>query len=392
MLELLINNDNLKKVKPPKMNIGEFWTFNEVENLFGIGQQAVHNSGSSMVDDTPSFAKSVVFFLNNHINYKSDSFKDIIENLDEKFLIHQSDNLIRFKNDKNYRFEVVNKIFFDTFDFRDNIDIEYLYIAIVLYLVKKYNYFNSVHPSHSLTKDLIKKYYASEKTLLKSYYDKLITEEEIKYLMDVCYGRYYFLEVHFIEKTNIRNVPKQIVRMFFEEGINLVMDKEFFEELEDDVEQSKIHILSGYTSDKSILQADNRNPEISGSSSNKNRYKTNAKLAKTIIEKQNYSCEYAKLIGAEHKTFKTKAGYYVEAHHLIPMSKQDNHLPTNIDRSENIVVLCPNCHRAIHNGIDEEKVLRLEVLYNNRKDKFKDVGIDIDFDKIKNYYKIKNKK
>lgn len=101
MLEVLIRNSDLKKVKPPKMEIGEFWTFNEVNNLFGTGQQAVHNSGSSMVDDTPSFAKNVVYFLNNHINYKTEQFEDIIENLDDNFLRSQADSVIRFRNNRH---------------------------------------------------------------------------------------------------------------------------------------------------------------------------------------------------------------------------------------------------------------------------------------------------
>ena len=32
------------------------------------------------------------------------------------------------------------------------------------------------------------------------------------------------------------------------------------------------------------------------------------------------------------------------------MSSQKNFLHANIDREENIVCICPNCHRAIHYG------------------------------------------
>lgn len=388
MLELLVNIANLKKVKPPKMEIGEFWTFKEVNNLFGIGQQAVHNSGSSMVDDTPSFTKNVVYFLQNHINYNSDKFKYIMENLNDNFLISQADSLLRFREDKNYRTNVLNSIFYKPFEFKKDISIDYLYISIVLFLVKKYNYFNSNHKSHDLTKRVIKNYYVSEEEFLKQYYDKLLNEEHINYLMDICYGRYYFLEVHFVEKVNIRNLPRRIVEMFFETGINIILNKDYFEdELEDEVEQNKVQVLTGYTNKKMIEIANNRKPEIS-KSSKKNRYKTNAKLAKTIVEDKNFKCEYATIIKEEHFTFKTKLGYYVEVHHLIPMSRQSEFLPINIDRSENIIVLCPNCHRAIHNGTDEEKIARLQELFDLRKDLLHNIGIDITFDKLKEYYGI----
>lgn len=389
MLEVLIKRSDLKKVKPPKMEIGEFWTFNEVNNLFGAGQQAVHNSGSSMVDDTPSFAKNVVYFLNNHINYKTQQFEDIIENLDDNFLRSQADSVIKFRNNRDYRIDTLNKIFSKPFEFNKNIGVEYLYIAIVLYLVKKYNYFNSNQRSHKITKEAIKRYYKSEKELLDEYYNKLISEEKIDYLMDVCYGRYYFLEVHFVEKINIRNVPRRIIEMFFETGVNKVLDKDYFEEeLDDEVEQNKIQVLTSYSNEKMVQIANNREPELI-KGGKKAKYKTNPKLAKTIIEEKNFKCEYAEIIQVEHFTFKTRTGYYVEAHHLIPMSKQSDFLPINIDRSENIISLCPNCHRAIHNGTDEEKVMRLKELFEARKEALEIVGINITFDKLKEYYNIK---
>lgn len=389
MLEVLISKNELKKVKPPKMNIGEFWTFKEVNNLFGTGQQAVHNSGSSMVDDTPSFAKNVVYFLNNHINYNTEQFEGIIENLDDNFLRAQADSLIRFKNNRVYRVEVLDKIFNKPFEFKSDIGVEYLYISIVLYIIKNYNYFKSKQKSHRLTNELIKEYYTSEKVLLDEYYNALLNEEKINYLMDVCYGRYYFLEVHFVEKINIRNVPRRIIEMFFETGVNKVFDKDYFEEeLDDEVEQSKIQVLTSYSNQKMVNIADNRKPELAVNGS-KRKYKTKPKLAKTIIEQKNYKCEYASIKGEEHFTFETRTGYYVEAHHLIPMSKQGEFLPINIDRSENIIVLCPNCHRAIHNGTDSEKMKRLKELFEERVDQLERIGITITLDKLKEYYGIR---
>ena len=48
----------------------------------------------------------------------------------------------------------------------------------------------------------------------------------------------------------------------------------------------------------------------------------------------------------------------------------------NIDCLENIVSLCPTCHRAIHHGEFDVKLAILKHLYDIRIDKLKDAGID----------------
>ena len=62
-------------------------------------------------------------------------------------------------------------------------------------------------------------------------------------------------------------------------------------------------------------------------------------------------------IGENHATFESIHGtQYLEAHHLIPMKAQKDFLSENInlDRLENIVALCPNCHKAVHYGTRSE--------------------------------------
>ncbi len=53
---------------------------------------------------------------------------------------------------------------------------------------------------------------------------------------------------------------------------------------------------------------------------------------------------------------------FVEGHHLIPMLFQDDFNNT-IDFADNIVTLCPNCHRKIHHGTERDKYKMIESLF-----------------------------
>jgi 5-methylcytosine-specific restriction protein A len=71
------------------------------------------------------------------------------------------------------------------------------------------------------------------------------------------------------------------------------------------------------------------------------------------------------LPSCNHQLFKTRnEKVYLEAHHLIPLSVCDQ-FPVNIDIPENIVCLCPSCHREIHHGSNARKMI--EELYEQRK-------------------------
>lgn len=92
------------------------------------------------------------------------------------------------------------------------------------------------------------------------------------------------------------------------------------------------------------------------------RVSTDASLRKYVLDKTNYTCQY----DIKHETFLTKKNIkYMEVHHLIPLKYQElfdeNYI---LDRVENLVVLCPTCHRAIHYGTKKEKEKILEPLYN----------------------------
>lgn len=78
----------------------------------------------------------------------------------------------------------------------------------------------------------------------------------------------------------------------------------------------------------------------------------------------------------------------MEGHHFIPMSAQADFNDINLDRTENIATLCPNCHRAIHYGNDQERFNVLKKLYNMKIANLIEIGIEISLEELFNrYYK-----
>ena len=161
---------------------------------------------------------------------------------------------------------------------------------------------------------------------------------------------------------------------------------EIKEEKLDNEFQRKVRESNDYNEIEELMKADSRIPEKM-SRSNNSRYKVDPRITKTVLKKNNYICEIEKLTGEEHKTFVTnKDVQYMEGHHLIPMKAQKD-FKINIDRSDNICCLCPNCHRAIHYGTIKEKRARLSLLYNSKIRGLNENKICIDFEElINNYY------
>jgi len=371
MIEYLFPGKELHKIKPPRMDIGEFISFKGY-NPLGKGQQAVHNSGSSMLKDTPSFKQKVLTFINDHFKYSTDSNSASIND----FINNQIDNLTKFKSNKQFRNKLLNHIFsnIDNYEFQEDIDTDYLYISLILFFVIEYNLFKSTHSDHDFTKQKAMTKYQNEQMFLIDIFRNFKEQETINYISDVCFGRYYFLEVHFQEKENPRVVPLQIVSEF------LLTQNKHLEDF-DFSEQKRIQSVA-LLNDNDLETQNNRVPQLISSSARK-KYKTDPRLSKTVLSKAEYKCE----INKDHMTFFTKKGVlFSESHHLIPMAFQEKLIPINIDREENIVSLCPTCHRAVHLGNDDEKNKRLKILYDKKNSSLQNCGINISFDDLLTYY------
>jgi 5-methylcytosine-specific restriction protein A len=114
-------------------------------------------------------------------------------------------------------------------------------------------------------------------------------------------------------------------------------------------------------------------------------YPRSASKAKNKAQSVGYKCEF----NNEHASFlsATTGKLFVEAHHLIPISKSDD-FDTSLDVTANIIILCPNCHRAIHFGDEPTKRQYLEKFYTERNLDLVASGINITIEELLNYYGI----
>ena len=188
------------------------------------------------------------------------------------------------------------------------------------------------------------------------------------------------------------------IHKYFEQHSNVSIDgntislvevdlyKELESIIDDERQQLDIFKTNKYIEQKDIDKANNREPQKDNSRRG-NKYKIDPKLSKTAIELVNYRCEYGMINSEQHKTFTNKRGVnYSEGHHLIPMSKQDFFGKKNLDRLENIVSLCPVCHKQVHYGDKSSRDEILSKLYLYRNSKLQSAGIYITLnDLLKSY-------
>lgn len=111
----------------------------------------------------------------------------------------------------------------------------------------------------------------------------------------------------------------------------------------------------------------------------------NANTAANSLIHSEYKCSF----NAAHSSFTSNKTNkpYMELHHLIPLSEQDN-FKVSLDVEANIVSLCSNCHNCIHYGIAEEKLIILKKLFFIRKDRLLQCGICITFEQLLKMYKL----
>lgn len=120
------------------------------------------------------------------------------------------------------------------------------------------------------------------------------------------------------------------------------------------------------------------------------KYKRNPLLGKIAIQKAYYCCEH----NPNHETFISAKSHknFMEAHHLVPVKYQQliwAKYSINVDCVENIVSLCPTCHRAFHNGTKEVKVKIIEDIYQKLIPRYKSIGFNITIEEVKELYKVK---
>lgn len=194
----------------------------------------------------------------------------------------------------------------------------------------------------------------------------------------------------FKKKADIGTVGTKEVSVVVPDKDNEEID-DIIDAILDMEDEREVKEASVYDNEEDIDRSNNREPVLKSGLETNNRYSTDPRLAKTAIKNADYVCELCGKIDGSHSTFDSIHGTrYLEAHHLVPMKAQKDYLSLNInlDRLENIVALCPNCHKAVHYGTRAEKAKYLRPLYDARISKLNELGIDIDFDVlIDDYYK-----
>lgn len=114
-----------------------------------------------------------------------------------------------------------------------------------------------------------------------------------------------------------------------------------------------------------------------------NRPVTNPSIGKEALKDGFYRC----LIDANHKTFIKKNGNpYMEVHHLIPLEWQDE-FENKLDTKANLIPICPTCHKLLHYGRIEDIKNILSWLYEVRIEHLRESGLDINLEKLIDFYK-----
>lgn len=144
------------------------------------------------------------------------------------------------------------------------------------------------------------------------------------------------------------------------------LDTAFVDECCDELEQFQTETIE--TADilsigsEQLNALNSRAPEAMNTK-NGRKYKTDPRIIKSALSQANYKCK----INEAHHTFPVRERHdYTEGHHLIPMKAQKD-FDVNLDRTENIVSLCPTCHKAIHYASKTYKRRLLEGLYTEDK-------------------------
>jgi hypothetical protein len=113
---------------------------------------------------------------------------------------------------------------------------------------------------------------------------------------------------------------------------------------------------------------------------NRKAFKRSELKAKKSIILADFKCD----LDNSHTSFISKNGKpYMEAHHLVPLSCQDE-FQFSLDVDSNIVCLCPNCHRMLHYGCQIND--QLKKLYVKRKKLLEISKIYIEFERLLELY------
>lgn len=164
-------------------------------------------------------------------------------------------------------------------------------------------------------------------------------------------------------------------RAEFENQLDILEDAQYEANIEEQLILEKDKVFIGW----------NATPQPSAKlvTGSQTRFQRNPKVGAQAILLADYSCK----INPKHRFFISRRTHqnYVEAHHLIPIAYQGL-FSYGVDIIENIVCLCPVCHRLIHYGEEEARRDVINQLYQGSIEKLTLVGLNIKKEELMELY------
>lgn len=182
-----------------------------------------------------------------------------------------------------------------------------------------------------------------------------------------------------MESAKVDLASKKLAKKIYDKETS---HKEIFEDDEEDFKDGVNREIL-YSSESNSYEYDNTpKPSKKKSVITSNTYVRSKKVAKNALSKAGFVCE----VCSSHPLFKRKNSNinYTEPHHLVPLCASNRFSEIDLDREQNVVSLCSNCHNHLHYGADIDDILK--PLYNIRKILLEKIGINIMYEELKKYY------
>lgn len=243
-------------------------------------------------------------------------------------------------------------------------------------------------------------------TVYRKPIDDIPTLHKLKRRLNDGSGKYCFYSIESDELTDLTGISSKFIIHIADYNVYMFRAQRLFKGKYPKLDKKVIAYITNYLEngndgDDIDFQESVQNADISkyliDTSKDKPEYldgnnskvvKKNSRISKQVIVEANYICAG----DDSHTTFLTNKGVsYMEGHHLIPCTYSNaNHFwdtrKRNIDCVENVVCLCPTCHRKIHFGSSEEKKALIERLYMKQIAKLSEANLAISLSELYRLY------
>ncbi|MGQ8335814.1 HNH endonuclease [Sunxiuqinia sp. A32] len=180
-------------------------------------------------------------------------------------------------------------------------------------------------------------------------------------------------------KTPVDQLADELISDLNEEDINPTFPPRFnpinLDNYNEKVQRGKLKVLRKGGKKKPKKKSQN----------GKEYWSRDPDIAFTALAKAKFKCEF----NSSHTSFisETSRKNYMEGHHLVPMKYQEK-FQISLDVPENIISLCPTCHRAIHFATLKYKEEMIRKFFKRRINALRSREVNINFDELRDYYNI----